>query len=84
MSDRRQRLVDGPEHDLLTDEEMAEYLRISVDTLHRLVRKGEFPRPVEITDRRKLWLWRDALFWVLTIELRGRMGVEKDEPEKKS
>jgi prophage regulatory protein len=42
--------------DLLTSRDVADRLSISVRTLHRLVARGQFPRPIRLS--RKCVRWR--------------------------
>lgn len=76
MAERTQRLVDGPHQEFLTKEETAAYLRMDKRTLDRLIRTGEFPRPIEISPGIKLWSWRDVLYWSLRAELKSRLVGE--------
>lgn len=78
MHEHRQRLVDGPDKDYLDADEVAAYLHFSADTLRRLVKKGLFPKPLEMSDQTRLWFWKDVLFWMLYVELRPRMEAPKD------
>lgn len=73
MAQTKQRLVDGPEADHLTIEEVAVHLRMSAKTVRRLVADGEFPRPIELSPKVKVWTWRDVLYWTLRAELRSRL-----------
>jgi predicted DNA-binding transcriptional regulator AlpA len=72
-----QRLVEGPEGNLLQEDEVARYLRFSVDTLRRLVERGEFPTPLESSDRGRVWPWKDVLWYTLDMEVRVRLPPRK-------
>jgi excisionase family DNA binding protein len=50
------RLEPGRGKDLLTGQEVADRLSISVRTLYRLVAGGQFPRPIRFS--RKLVRWK--------------------------
>lgn len=54
------RSLDGPEKDLLTIREVAEYLRLTTKTLRRLVAEGKFFAPVEVSPGVKLWTAEDV------------------------
>jgi len=77
MAQSKQRLVDGPDQDLLEAAEVAAYLRVSAKTLKRLVETGEFPRPIEISEGVRVWDWKDCLYWKLRSELRPRLRPSK-------
>lgn len=83
MAERAHRLIDGPEDDLLSVEEIAKYLRLSVPTLKRLVQAGEFPRPIAVSDGVKVWDWKDAVYWRLRTGLRSRMRPAKPPKKRK-
>ncbi len=66
-----QRLLDGPERDWLSAEQVCEYLGIGETRFRELVEGGLFPPPVVLggRDRLQKWHWLDA---VAFMHLRGR------------
>lgn len=76
----KQRLVDGPDNDLLEMEEVAAYLRLGLRTLRRLIDAGDFPRPIMISDGTKVWDWKDCLYWKLRSEMRPRLRPGRKRP----
>lgn len=72
-----QRTIDGPDKDLLTFLEVADYLRLKSKTLRRLVDSGEFPRPLEVAPRTPLWEWQDVVYYRLRMSLRPRLRPRK-------
>lgn len=75
--ERSHRLIDGPEQDLLNIDQIAKYLHLSPQTLRRLVRDGQFPRPIMISDGTAVWDWKDAVWWKLGRELLPRCRKSK-------
>lgn len=69
----KQRLVDGPELDVLERTEVAAYLRLSPRTVQRLIEAGEFPRPIMNSEGVPVWDWTDCLYWKLRCTLRPRL-----------
>lgn len=65
-----QRTVSGPPTDLLTAEEVAEYLRVSEDTFERLVELKLFPPGIQVSAKKKVWPWMDCVAYA---HLLGRM-----------
>ncbi len=82
MAERTQRLIDGPDKDLLELLEVAEYLRLSGPTIKRLIAQGEFPRPIRVSDRVRVWDWKDVVYWKLRSEMRPRLKVAKDRKKR--
>ncbi len=56
------RIIDGPERDWLSAEQVCEYLGIGQTRFHELVEAGLFPPPVVLggKDRLQKWHWLDA------------------------
>ena len=48
----------------LTRKQVCETLGISTSTLRRLVDCGEFPRPIQISERRHLFQQKDLVGWL--------------------
>ncbi len=57
-----QRLIDGPERDWLSAEQVCEYLGIGETRFRELLDAGLFPPPVVLGERDRLqkWHWLDA------------------------
>ena len=73
------RSIDGPDKDLLTREEVCEYLRVSDRQLLRLIRANKFPQGIPYGDRGPyLWQWEDC--WSFR-HLHGRLA-RPAAPEK--
>lgn len=49
---------------LLTLDEVIAYVRVSGDTIARLVARGEFPAPIEISPRLRRWRKQDLIDWL--------------------
>lgn len=47
----------------LDRESVAQFISVSVDTIERMVQKGTFPKPRQITDKRVGWLVREVDEW---------------------
>ena len=72
----KQRLVDGPTNDYLTQREVALYLRMSSRTLKRLIEQGRFPRPFTLSPGTKVWAWREIMAYAILREIRHRYRKE--------
>ena len=48
----------------LTRKQVCETLGISTSTLRRLVDCGEFPQPIQISERRQLFQQKDLVGWL--------------------
>ncbi|MDH6185517.1 AlpA family phage regulatory protein [Polaromonas sp. CG_23.6] len=48
----------------LKQEDVADFLGLSVSTLESLVRQGDFPKPRQLAGRRVGWLVRELEAWV--------------------
>jgi len=42
----------------------AQFVALSVSTLEKLVRQGDFPRPRKVSDRRVAYLVRELIEWM--------------------
>jgi excisionase family DNA binding protein len=51
---------EAPAPSLLTQKEVAKYLRVAPRTLQRMVAAGEFPPPVQVSPGRKRWRQADV------------------------
>ena len=52
------------EENFLTRKQVCEILGISTSTLRRLVDCGEFPKPIQISERRQLFQQKDLVGWL--------------------
>jgi predicted DNA-binding transcriptional regulator AlpA len=74
------RHLDGPDKDILTREEVCQYLRIEGSHLDSLIKRKEFPRGVPYGDGRILfWMWEDV--WAFR-HLRMRIQGAPELPEE--
>lgn len=72
------RRVSGPKRDLLTAEEVCEYLRVSDDTLNGLIEAGKFPPAFMVSKGRKLWDWMDTIAYKhMSQRIPGFLGETK-------
>ena len=67
------RTVDGPAADLLSAPEVARLFHISEDTLNRLVADGEFPEPLTVGKKTRLWYWKAVAYYRLRLEMTARL-----------
>ena len=77
-----QRNIDGPEKDLLTKREVADYLRLKIKTLDRLVESGQFFEPVEVSPGIKLWTAEDVAVYRAWRERQHRLKKAEVPAEK--
>lgn len=47
----------------LDRDSVANFVSVSVDTIERLVQRGAFPKPRQLTDKRVGWLTREVEEW---------------------
>ena len=59
----------------LTRKQVCETLGISTSTLRRLVDCGEFPQPIQISERRQLFQQKDLVGW---LNHRKQLGALSD------
>ena len=52
----------------LSIKEVSELLRISVSTINRLIKRGEFPPKIKISPRRIVFMKNDINKWIKKIE----------------
>jgi hypothetical protein len=52
------------ENDLLTIQDFAKYMRLSVRSLRERLAEGDAPAPVDNLAKTPRWLWRDIRDWV--------------------
>jgi predicted DNA-binding transcriptional regulator AlpA len=65
-----------PEHAFLTKAEVLKILRRGRTALNNAMRRGTFPRPVELSERSSLWRRDDIVAWA-----EGTWKPEADEFE---
>lgn len=65
--------MDGPAADLLSAPEVARLFHISEDTLNRLVADGEFPEPLTVGKKTRLWDWKAVAYYRLRLEMTARL-----------
>ena len=71
---------------VLSMKEVLERIPIERHTLHRLVREGRFPPPIQITSSKVGWRWSRILSWLSDrerhpVESRPYFGRDKDKPD---
>lgn len=72
------RQVSGPDRNLLTHEQVSEYMGISTDTLDTLIESKRFPQPFNVSKGRKMFEWMDVVAYLhLTKRIPGFIGEEK-------
>lgn len=76
----RQRLVDAPDQDYLTRQEVARYLRMETKTLTRLIEAGVFPRAFQLSPGTFVWSWREVTAYAMLQEVKGRFRVKRKLP----
>lgn len=79
MASTKQRLVDGPEEDHPTRDEVAKYLRMELTTLKRLIEAGDFPRPYQFSPGVWVWDWLDVKAWAHLRAIRHRFRAKRDK-----
>lgn len=79
MAESKQRLIEAPTENLLTEDEVARELRVSTKTLSRLIESGEFPEGMQNSDRGRVWGWRDVVWFTLGMELQLRLKDRKGQ-----
>lgn len=77
MAEWTQKPVDAPAGDLLTQTEVAKLLRVSEDTVKRLVAEGELPTGIKIGKQTVLWDWKAVAYYRLRAELLARLSPSK-------
>ena len=58
----------------LTRKQVCETLGISTSTLRRLVDCGEFPQPIQISERRHLFQQKDLVGWLNQRKQKGALS----------
>ena len=58
----------------LTRKQVCETLGISTSTLRRLVDCGEFPQPIQISERRQLFQQKDLVGWLNQRKQKGALS----------
>lgn len=56
--------MNAPNRPFLTMKEVSDLLGISISTINRLIKKGEFPQKVKISPRRKVFMKFEIEEWV--------------------
>lgn len=69
-----QKPIDAPAADLLTQTEVAKLLRVSEDTVKRLVADGELPAGLKVGRKVVLWDWESVAYYRLRVKLASRLG----------
>jgi predicted DNA-binding transcriptional regulator AlpA len=54
----------------LTANKVSELTTFSRATIDRKVRTGEFPQPIHISERRKVWAYSAVVEWMTTVAAR--------------
>ena len=49
---------------IMRNKEVQKALGISRTTIHRMVKSGEFPKPISLGKRTKVWLWDEVEEWL--------------------
>ena len=66
---------------LMTEDEVAHYLRFSVRTLQILIDRGQFPEGLNNTERGRVWRARDVLWYEIGMDLRYRLVNRKAQKD---
>ena len=56
--------MNAPNRPFLTMKEVSDLLGISISTINRLIKKGEFPQKVKISPRRMVFMKREIDEWI--------------------
>ena len=56
--------MNAPNRPFLTMQEVSDLLGISVSTINRLVKKGDFPQKVKISPRRIVFMKKEIDDWI--------------------
>lgn len=66
-----------PHNHFLTEKSVSQITTFSRATINRKVASGEFPKPLWISERRKVWKASDVSDWMAaqTILVAGRFGA---------
>ncbi len=56
--------MNAPNRPFLTMKEVSDLLGISISTINRLIKKGEFPQKVKISLRRLVFMKREVDEWI--------------------
>ena len=67
------------EETFLTRKQVCETLGISTSTLRRLVDRGDFPQPIQISERRQLFRDNDIFDWLEERDLDRMHAIHDDE-----
>ena len=57
--------MNAPNRPFLTMKEVSDLLGISISTINRLIKKGEFPQKVKISPRRIVFMRTDIEDWII-------------------
>ena len=57
-------MINQENRPFLTIKEVSEMLGISVSTINRLIKKGEFPSKVKISPRRMVFMKKEIDVWI--------------------
>ena len=60
--------MNAPNRPFLTMKEVSDLLGISVSTIDRLIKRGQFPLKVKLSPRRKVFLRSEIDEWIKTRE----------------
>ena len=75
------RPIDAPSDDMMDAHTVAKLFGVSVDTLERMVKDGEFPQPLKIGRGVRVWEWRAVVYYRLKLEFLPRTAVHSGADE---
>lgn len=73
--------IPGPDKEIFTKAQLADYLNVTPDTIESWVKAGVFPSPISPSSKTQLWSGADIAAWQYLLPRLGILNSEEN-PKK--